>query len=54
VMLWLVFTHAWLAIGLLLVLLALSIVLIRSVWRFLAGMFRKLSLPALNPPHFSP
>ena len=51
---WLAFTHAWLLIGVLAVLVVLSLLLIRSLWRFLAGMFRKLSLPAFNPPHFSP
>jgi len=54
VTLWLAFTHAWAFLGLLLVMVILSFWLIRSLWRFLSGMFRKLSLPALNPPHFSP
>lgn len=54
VALWLAFTHAWLFLGLLLVMVLLSFWLIRNLWRFLSGMFRKLSLPALNPPHFSP
>lgn len=53
-MLWLVFSHAWVALGALALMVVLSFLLIRGVWRFLAGMFRKLSLPALNPPHFSP
>ncbi|MDB5803365.1 MAG: hypothetical protein JWN73_687 [Betaproteobacteria bacterium] len=54
VALWLAFTHAWLFLGLLLVMVLLSFWLIGNLWRFLSGMFRKLSLPALNPPHFSP
>jgi hypothetical protein len=53
-MLWLVFSHAWVGLAVLALMLVLSFLLIRGVWRFLAGMFRKLSLPALNPPHFSP
>jgi hypothetical protein len=52
--LWLAFTHAWLFLGLLLVAVVASSWLIATLWRFLAGMFRKLSLPALNGPHFSP
>jgi len=52
--LWLAFTHAWLFLGLLVVVVAASGWLIATLWRFLAGMFRKLSLPALNGPHFSP
>jgi len=52
--LWLAFTHAWLFLGALLVIVLLSFWLIRKLWRFLSGMFRKLSLPALNPPHLSP
>lgn len=54
VALWLAFTHAWLFLGLLLVMVLASFWLIGNLWRFLSGMFRKLSLPALNPPHFSP
>lgn len=53
-MLWLVFAHAWVGLAVLALMVVLSFLLIRGVWRFLAGMFRKLSLPALNPPHFSP
>jgi len=52
--LWLAFTHAWLFLGLLLLMVLGSFWLIGRLWRFLSGMFRKLSLPALNPPHFSP
>lgn len=52
--LWLAFTHAWLFLGLLAVMLLGSFWLIGRLWRFLSGMFHKLSLPALNPPHFSP
>ena len=52
--LWLAFTHAWLFLGLLLVVVLASGWLISTLWRFLTGMFRKLSLPALNGPHFSP
>jgi len=52
--LWLAFTHAWLFLALLAVVVALSFWLIGNLWRFLSGMFRKLSLPALNGAQFSP
>ncbi len=52
--LWLAFTHAWLFLGALVVVVAASVWLIVHLWRFLAYMFRKLSLPALNGPYFSP
>lgn len=51
---WLAFTHAWLFIGVLTLLVITSVWLITHLWRFLSGMFRKLSLPALGGPHFSP
>ena len=52
--LWLAFSHAWILLAVLLILVVLCFWLIATLWRFLAAMFRKLSLPALNGPHFTP
>lgn len=52
--LWLAFSHAWILLAVLVVLVFLCFWLIATLWRFLAAMFRKLSLPALNGPHFTP
>ena len=36
------------------VIVGLCVLALLVLMGLLAGMFRKLSLPALNPPHFSP